>query len=102
MVQVSTSTRERGEVRNRADNNQDEIVTALRAIGCTVQVLSQVGGGFPDLLVGFRGVNYLMEVKGKRGKLSDDQIEWQRSWNGKVAVVRSFDEARIIITGNGE
>lgn len=38
----------------RTDANQVEIVSALRAIGCSVSDTSGVGGGFPDLAVGFR------------------------------------------------
>ena len=84
-------------MRNRADNNQDEIVEKLRGIGCSVQVLSQVGNGFPDLLCGYRGVNYLLEVKGKRGVLSDYQLEWHMFWNGQVCIVRTFEDARRMI-----
>ena len=45
------------------DANQSEIVAALRKAGVTVTPLHQVGGGCPDLLCGFRGVNTLLEVK---------------------------------------
>jgi len=87
-------------MRNRADNNQEEIVKGLRAIGASVVVLSQVGGGTPDLLVGFRGQNYLMEVKEKQGKLSPIQVEWHTFWNGQVAVVRNLAEAvRVMESG---
>lgn len=84
-------------MRNRADNNQFAIVNKLRKIGASVTILSQVGDGCPDLLVGFRGVNYLMEIKERSGKLTTDQQVWHTYWNGQVAVVRSFDEAIKII-----
>ncbi len=45
------------------DRNQPEIVAALRAAGATVEYLHAVGGGCPDLLVGYRGANYVLEVK---------------------------------------
>jgi len=48
---------------NRKDDNQDEIVGALWDIGASVQRLQSVKGGCPDLLVGYHGVNYLLEVK---------------------------------------
>ena len=44
------------------DDNQNDIVTALRKAGATVRIISQ-GEGIPDLLVGFRGETMLMEVK---------------------------------------
>ena len=47
----------------RTDHNQAEIVKALRAIGCSVQDLSQTGRGCPDVLIGYKGRNYLAEVQ---------------------------------------
>ena len=46
----------------RVDDNQNEIVAALRACGATVRIINQ-GGGIPDLLVGYRGNTILIEVK---------------------------------------
>ena len=43
----------------KIDENQPEIVDALRAMGCSVTILSAVGNGCPDILVGFRGINLL-------------------------------------------
>lgn len=82
----------------RVDDNQREIVEALRAVGCSVASLAAVGKGVPDLLVGHRGQNYLLEVKdgGKspsRRRLTEDQVAWHRGWCGKVWVVDSVDEA---------
>ena len=54
----------------RVDANQPVIVAALRAIGATVQHLHAVGQGCPDILVGYDGVNFLMEIK-------DGDIEMQ-------------------------
>ena len=87
-------------MRNRADKNQDEIVKGLRAIGATVEVLSQVGHSCPDILCGWRGQNYLMEIKDKHGKLSESQKAWHTFWNGQVAVVRNLAEAvRVLESG---
>ena len=44
---------------NRTDANHQEIVAALQTIGATVQDLSQVGAGCPDILVGYKKQNYL-------------------------------------------
>ena len=41
----------------KIDDNQPEIVKALREIGCSVQSLASVGGGCADLLVGYQGIN---------------------------------------------
>lgn len=82
----------------RVDANQAEIVDALRRVGASVTPLHDVGGGFPDLAVGFRGVNFLLEVKdGKKAasarKLTPDERVWHTTWAGQKAVVESIDEA---------
>jgi hypothetical protein len=82
----------------KVDLNQMEIVATLRKIGATVQSLATVGNGCPDLLVGFRGINYLMEVKdgGKvpsAQKLTPDQVKWHIEWCGEVHIVRSIYDA---------
>jgi len=80
-------------MRHRADDNQKEIVDALRDIGVSVLVLSQVGGNCPDLLISWHGENYLIEVKAPKGKLSPGQKKFFDTWRGKVFIVRSVDEA---------
>jgi hypothetical protein len=82
----------------RVDANQSDIDRALRAVGASVQPLSSVGGGCPDRLVGFRGVNYLLEIKDgskppSKRKLTPDQVVWHGTWQGQKAVVKSVDEA---------
>lgn len=77
----------------RVDANQREIVAALRAIGCTVQDLHEVGRGCPDLLIGFKGVNYLAEVKSEHGMMTGDEEAWHWEWMGQVAVIRTIEEA---------
>lgn len=80
--------------RARVDINQREIVAALRRAGASVQVLSQVGQGVPDLLVSRAGTNYLLEVKaGPRDALTPDEAAWHDAWRGQVCVVRSAEEA---------
>jgi hypothetical protein len=82
----------------RIDANQDQIVTALRAMGATVRIVTQ-GNGLPDLLVGFRGVTILMEVKDGQKvpsarKLTPAEQKFFDEWKGGiVAIVNSVDEA---------
>jgi arginine repressor len=93
----------------RVDDNQAEIVAALRAAGCTVQSLAAVGRGCPDLLVGrtrSTGTqrNYLLEIKDgakppSRRKLTPDEQAWHAAWRGQVAVVESVDEALEVCCG---
>ena len=92
----------------KVDQNQSEIVAALRGIGATVQPLHAVGQGCPDLLAGFRGRNVLIEVKdGSRPpsarKLTPDQSEWHAGWKGQACVVESIDDAlRVIVEIGGQ
>jgi len=72
---------------HRADDNQRELVDFMRAVGCSVLILSQVGNGCPDLLVGWKGQNYLFEVKTETGRLSDRQKDFKECWRGKPPVV---------------
>ena len=81
----------------RVDANQTEIVADLRKVGATVQHLHGVGAGCPDLLVGFRGVNYLIEIKTLGGPLRRSQVEWHDLWRGQVAVARTSEDALRII-----
>ena len=85
----------------RVDANQAEIVAVLRAAGCSVLDLHEVGADCPDLLVaapngttalGSRllpGANVLLEVKSARGRLEPGQVDFFGRWPGPKAVVRS-------------
>lgn len=75
----------------KRDKNEADIVRVLEYVGATVTPLSDKG--VPDLLVGYDGENYLLEVKDKRGTLTSDQVEWHEAWAGSVQVVRDADEA---------
>jgi hypothetical protein len=83
----------------RVDANQAAIVAALRKIGATVELLHSVGDGVPDLLVGHRCENYLIEVKTPKGRKNKRQEAWHRDWRGNSFVVRSVDEALRIVAG---
>src|SRR5688572_9955686 len=96
----------------RRDDNEPEIVQAFRARGASVTRLDDAG--VPDLLVGFRRVTKLVEVKmpmgvrgglpahrdheGGRGDLTRAQVAWWDSWLGDPAViVRTVDDAHALI-----
>ena len=82
----------------KVDANQAHIVAALRAIGATVQSIAAVGKGAPDLLVGYGGQNYLLEIKdpaqppsGRR--LTDHERAWHSTWRGSVRVIETAEQA---------
>lgn len=66
---------------------------ALRKVGASVVSLHTVGRGCPDILVGYRGKNYLMEIKVKGKTLRDNQQKWADDWKGAVLLVRTPTEA---------
>jgi len=83
--------------RAKVDQNQAEIVAALRDYGATVTSLHRVGEGVPDLLVSFLGVWYLMEIKVGTKKTNDLQNEWIERQKAPVYIVRSpADAIRIL------
>jgi Holliday junction resolvase len=86
----------------KIDRNQPDLVNKLRQVGCTVFVTSSVGRGFPDLVVGIKGFNFLFEVKegaltASRKKLTPDEQRFFDTWKGKVHKVESFEEILNII-----
>lgn len=77
----------------KVDANQPEIVAALRAVGASVRPIHTLGAGVPDLLVGWRGGNYLLEVKTPTGELTPAERKFAECWRGQAATVRSVDDA---------
>lgn len=90
-------------LRGRVDDNQREVVAALRDAGCNVQSLAAVGGGVPDLLVRspFTGRLHLLEVKdgrkpAKRRALTPDEAAFATAW-GCVEIVLNVAEALVAV-----
>ena len=86
----------------KVDANQREVVVALRGAGASVQLLHAVGEGCPDLLVGYKGLNMLLEVKDgskppSAQKLTPQQEIWHRDWRGHRVVVNSPEAALAAI-----
>jgi len=77
---------------HKTDANQTAIVEKARKMGATVLVLSMVGHGCPDLLVGWKGKNYLIEVKSENGKLTPDEMKFFDEWGTEIAIIRSPDD----------
>jgi len=87
-----------GRVRRRGkrDGNHVPIVRGLRAAGRSVRELHGVGGGTPDLLVGWPGGMVLIEVKNPEGRnrIEKSQVKFADEWKGPPpVVVRSLAEA---------
>ena len=68
--------------RARVDANQKKIVSKIREAGCSVLHTHQLGKGAPDIIVGYAGNNYLIEIKDgdkplAQQKLTPDEIKFQ-------------------------
>lgn len=87
---------------NTRDTNEKDIVKAIRRIGAKVVHMDKPC----DLLVGYRGQNFLLEVKlpmGPRGgsshsQLNDDQKDFDSTWPGQFDVVRTAEDAIEVLT----
>ena len=77
----------------KIDDNHKSVVRALKTIGCSVQSMANIGNGCPDLLVGYHGQNFLVEVKTLKGKTNALQIKWHQAWRGIVKIAHSPEEA---------
>lgn len=86
----------------RVDDNQNTIVKHLRRLGISVQHLHTIGQGCPDLLLGFRGKNYLVELKDEKKvkskkKLTDDEEKFFNEWKGQVNKCETLEEIIKVI-----
>lgn len=93
--------------RGRVDDNQREIVDALRSAGAAVAVTSSLGKGFPDIVFAHPRLAgaQLAEIKdGRKPKsaqaLTADEAAFHATWRAagcQVHVIRSRAEALAIL-----
>ena len=86
----------------RVDANQNEIVTMLRKMGYSVAITSDCGKGFPDIVVGRSGRNYLFEIKDgskppSAQKLTEAEQQFCDNWKGQYNVITCLDDAIKIL-----
>ena len=80
----------------RTDDNHRDVVDEFRATMPEASVFdaSGAGNGFPDLVIGWQGTNYLFEVKDpakcpSARSLTDAQKVFHEAWHGQVNIVHS-------------
>ena len=79
----------------RVDKNQQEIVSALRDAGAYVWII-----GLPvDILVGYNGQTYLVEVKtnSKKGLTKLQQVFFEKWVGGRLERIESAEQALRMI-----
>jgi hypothetical protein len=85
----------------RTDANQKRLVELMRKIGMKVLILSNVGEGVPDLLVGFNNQLKLCEIKdGKKflsaQRLTPDQEKFFAEWDGYCTILRCEEDVLLL------
>ena len=80
----------------RVDANQEQIVSALRAAGAYVWII-----GLPvDLLVGYKGHTFLVEVKStSKKRLTGLQADFFNNWSGSTLARIDCPEAALRMIG---
>lgn len=89
----------------KIDKNQNEIVNALRKIGCYVLITSQLKNAF-DILVGFRSQLFIIEIKDgekyeSQKRLTDGEMKCKTGFESvgvKYHVVESVEQAINLVT----
>jgi hypothetical protein len=81
----------------KVDANQAELVKYIRSLGASVQHLHSVGGGVPDIIIGYNDKNYLAEIKTLKGKLNELQVVWFEAWCGQCQVIRTKEDINELL-----
>jgi hypothetical protein len=87
----------------RVDNNQKDIVqNCKRYKDLSVFDTHSIGRGFPDIVVGYQGKNYLFEIKNlangrHNAKLTSSEVKFHNEWTGQVNIVFNHQDILRII-----
>ena len=74
----------------KRDAIEQDVIAAIRAQGISVYPTDMP----VDLICGFKGVTYLVEVKsGPKATTTDAQKKFTASWRGHYQIIRSIAEA---------
>lgn len=84
--------------RGKVDGNHADVVKALRESGISAVSLACVGKGFPDVVAGYRGANFLLEIKDgslapSARQLTQLEKDFHATWSGHVCIVESPEGA---------
>jgi Holliday junction resolvase len=85
-------------MKHKTDANHRHIVDYLRACCVSVADTSKLGNGFPDIVCGHKGKNYLFEIKvDKKKRLTPDEETFSVAWKGQYQVITTPQEALEIM-----
>ena len=88
----------RSNLKGRIDTNQPEIIKCFEKLGMSVAATSDLGDGFPDIVVAFGKVTVLVEIKDgakppSKRKLTTDEQVFKNRWQGWYEIVESTPQA---------
>jgi hypothetical protein len=81
----------------KVDANQAQIVKALRQMGMLVECTHAAAGGFPDLVIGWQGRTYQVEVK-CGSNLTPAQVRYHAKWAGYVTIIENVEQAAALVS----
>ena len=75
---------------------QKPIVDDLRAVGMSVAVTHRLGNGYPDINIGWHGLDQLVELKSsERDTLTPDEVKFHAEWRGYPILIAWTSEQVI-------
>lgn len=81
----------------RTDGNHKQLMEFARKIGFSVTSTAMVGNGFPDIVLGIYGLNFLPEIKDpskppSARKLTYMEQKWHEEWLGSSDVIMTEED----------
>lgn len=82
----------------KTDANQARIMKQCRQIpGVSVVTIHEVGKGLGDILLGFRKINYIIEIKDgskvkSARKLTPAEEKFHKEWQGQISVAETIED----------
>lgn len=82
----------------KVDSNQADLVKQIRKIpGVSVLHIHVVGKGAPDIIIGYRKRNFLIEIKDpakckSQKKLTILEDQFHNTWKGQVYTAETFED----------
>lgn len=87
----------------RTDANHKQILQLLKRIpNLSVFSTHILGKGFPDIVIGYKGINYLVEIKDgnkvkSQKKLTEAETKFHEQWKGQIMIAENIDEILKIL-----
>jgi len=83
--------------KSKKDLNQNTLQKQIQWLGHTVHATHMVKDGFPDLVTGYAGLNFLVEIKNPNQSKSGRELtlmeqHFHDSWRGSIMIVETLDQ----------